>query len=196
MSGRLEALRESLPEFARDAAINLANVLGPGRLDESRRWGVAIAAAAATRTATLLDALVEEGLRRVGRAVVDDALAAASLMAMNNVYYRFRHFMQPIEAAYAERPARLRMQRIGRPATNPTDFELFCLAASAVGGCEACVRAHERAVRERGLSVDDIHEAIRIAAAVCSAAVGVELGRLPSLEGAATPAGGMPVRTT
>jgi alkyl hydroperoxide reductase subunit D len=69
--------------------------------------------------------------------VVEDARAAASLMAMNNVYYRFRHMVdKPI---YGERPAGLRMNRLMQPATNRTDFELMALAVSAINGCATVV---------------------------------------------------------
>jgi alkyl hydroperoxide reductase subunit D len=110
-------------------------------------------------------------------AVVDaggvvDPLAAASVMAMNNVYYRFRHMIgKPV---YAQKPARLRMNRLARPATSKADLELFSLAASAINGCEVCVQAHERAVLEGGLTEDNIHDAVRIAATVHAAAVAAE----------------------
>ena len=79
-------------------------------------------------------------------AVVEDAKAAAALVAMNNVYYRFRHMVgKPV---YREKPAGLRMNRLMQPATTRTDFELMALAVSAINGCEMCVRAHEKAVTD------------------------------------------------
>jgi alkyl hydroperoxide reductase subunit D len=105
--------------------------------------------------------------------VVEDALAAAALMAMNNVYYRFRHMIgQP---SYASKPARLRMNRMVQPLTNKTDFELVSLAVSAINGCEACIRAHEQVVIEGGLTEDAVNDAVRIAATVNAAAVALEM---------------------
>jgi alkyl hydroperoxide reductase subunit D len=75
---------------------------------------------------------------------------------------------------YSQKPARLRMQRIAQPATNKLDFELLCLAVSAINGCEACVKAHEQAVIEGGLTEEHVHDAVRIAAVVHAAAVGLE----------------------
>jgi alkyl hydroperoxide reductase subunit D len=72
-------------------------------------------------------------------------------------------------------PARLRMQRIARPASNKVDFELFCLAVSAINGCETCMRSHEDVVLKGGLSEDQVHDAVRIAATVNAAAVAIEL---------------------
>jgi alkyl hydroperoxide reductase subunit D len=94
-------------------------------------------------------------------------------MAMNNVYYRFRHMVG--KPAYSQKPARLRMQRIAQPLTSKVDFELFCLAVSAVNGCEACVKSHEQVVIEGGLGEEHVHDAVRIAAVVNAAAVALEI---------------------
>lgn len=109
----------------------------------------------------------------VGDAVVEDALAAVSLMAMNNVYYRFRHVVG--KPSYSEKPARLRMQRIAKPATNKLDFELFCLVVSAINNCEACVQSHEAVVTGGGMTEDSVHDAVRVAAVVHAVAVTLEL---------------------
>jgi len=156
-----------LPAYAKDLQLNLSTLLGPdgaGALDEKQRWGVALACADATGCARLREELAREAGRVAGDAIVDDAHAAASLMAMNNVYYRFRHFVG--KESYAQRPARLRMQRIARPASDKPTFELMCLAVSAVNGCETCVRSHEAAVVAAGLSEDAVHDAVRIAATI------------------------------
>ena len=94
-------------------------------------------------------------------------------MAMNNVYYRFRHMIG--KESYDAKPARLRMQRIAKPATSKADFELFCLAVSAINGCEMCIRSHEAAVISGGLTEDHVVDAVRIAAVINAAAVALEL---------------------
>ncbi|HJQ39571.1 MAG TPA: carboxymuconolactone decarboxylase family protein [Thermoanaerobaculia bacterium] len=169
----LEALRDSIPEPARDIKLNLQSVLQPGSLSPAQRWGVAIASAVATRNPRLRDALLHDARAEIGNEVIDDALAAAALMAMNNVYYRFRHMVG--KESYSQMPARLRMQRIARPLTNKADFELFCLAVSAINGCEMCIRSHEAVVLQGGVSEEQVHDAIRIAATINAAAVAIEL---------------------
>jgi alkyl hydroperoxide reductase subunit D len=169
----VENLRASIPDVARDIKLNLQSVLQPGTLSPAQRWGVAIASAVATRNTRLRDAVIADARAEVGPEVIDDALAAAALMAMNNVYYRFRHLVGKPE--YSQMPARLRMQRIAKPATNKTDFELFCLAVSAINNCEMCIRSHEDVVVKGGLSEELIHDAIRIAATINAAAVAIEL---------------------
>ncbi len=105
--------------------------------------------------------------------MIEDAKAAASLMAMNNVYYRFRHIVG--KESYGTKPARLRMNRLIKPATNKADFELFSLAVSAINNCEACVNSHEHAVLEGGLTEEHVHDAVRVAATLHAAAVALEL---------------------
>jgi alkyl hydroperoxide reductase subunit D len=81
-------------------------------------------------------------------------------------------------------PARLRMNVIGNPGVPKTDFELWCLAVSAINGCGACIDAHEKVLRESGVSAEAVHAALRYAAIVQSAAVALEAAeRLPELVG-------------
>ena len=169
----VESLRARLPENARDTKLNLQSVMQSVTLTAAQRWGVAVASAAAARNAELLAAMLADARDEAGDAAIDDALAAASLMAMNNVYYRFRHLIG--KESYEQKPARLRMQRIAKPATNKTDFELFCIAVSAINACELCIRSHEAIVLEGGLTEDHVHEAVRIAAVVNAAATALEL---------------------
>ena len=180
----LDAIRETLPDLAKDIKLNLQAVLSESSLSPEQRWGVAIASAAAARQPGLRDAVVADARAAVPEAVVEDALAAAALMGMNNVYYRFRHVVgKPV---YSEKAARLRMNRIARPATSKADFELFSLAASAINGCEACVRSHEKAVLDGQLSEDQVHDAIRIAATMHAAAIALEIADVPPVETAET----------
>jgi alkyl hydroperoxide reductase subunit D len=169
----VETLRAAIPDVARDIKLNLQTSLQPGALTPAQRWGVAIASAVAARNHALRDALIADAGAEVGAEVIDDAVAAAALMAMNNVYYRFRHLVG--KPSYSQMPARLRMQRIAKPLTNKADFELFCLAVSAINGCEMCIRSHEDVVLKGGLSEEQVHDAVRIAATVNAAALSLEL---------------------
>jgi len=170
---RIDQLRDAIPEPARDIRLNLQSVLAPGTLTPEHRWGVAVAAAVASRNRQVQEAVIGDARAEVSAAVIDDAVAAAALMAMNNVYYRFRHLIG--KSSYSDRPARLRMNRLVKPAGNKVDFELYALAASAVGGCESCMRSHEHVVLEGGLTEEQVHDAVRIAAAIHGAAIALEV---------------------
>jgi lipoyl-dependent peroxiredoxin subunit D len=169
----LDEVRESLPEAAKDLKIGLQSVLAAESLTPAQRWGVAVASAFAARNPVLRDAMLAEA--RAGGAddaVLDDARAAAALMGMNNVFYRSKHMLGE---AYESKPARLRMQRIAKPAGPKVDFELMCLAVSAINGCEVCLASHEKTVRDGGLSDDAVVDAVRIAAVVHGVACALEL---------------------
>ena len=169
----LDALRAAIPDVAKDIRLNVSAVMKGGALNEAQRWGVAVASAIAARNPRLREAVLADAGRAAPPEVVDDAKAAAAIMAMNNVYYRFRHMVgKPI---YSEKPAGLRMNRLVQPATNKVDFELFSLAVSAINGCEMCIRAHEKAVIDGGLTPDHVNDAVRIAATMEAAAVALEM---------------------
>jgi alkyl hydroperoxide reductase subunit D len=183
----LASLRDRLPEAAKDIKLNLQSVLAAGgALSQAQRWGVAVASALASRHPALSRAVLGEARREAGDAVVEDAIAAAALMGMNNVFYRFKHRVG--KSAYQDKPARLRMNRLAKPLTNKVDFELYSLAVSAINDCESCVRAHEQAVTEGGLSEDAVVDAARIASAIHAAAVSLEAAdALADLESPAPP---------
>ena len=169
----VNALRETLPDAARDIKINLQNVLTPGALNAAQTWGVAVTSAYTARNEKLLTAVLADAKAAgVEAGVLEDAKAASILMGMNNVYYRFRHLIGKEE--YSQKPARLRMLRISQVTSNKVDFELFCLTASAINNCESCIKSHEQVVIEGGLTTDQVHDAVRIAATIHAAAIALE----------------------
>jgi len=102
----VEEVRATLPDAARDIRLNLQSVLESGALNDAQKWGVALACAIASRNPRLRDAVLQDALAKAGDAVVEDAKAAAVLMAMNNVYYRFRHMIG--KPAYSQKRSRSR----------------------------------------------------------------------------------------
>ena len=163
----LDNIREALPGYARDLALNLGSVLtssGAPGLTERQIWSVALAAAAASGHAAFTRDVQALAAQHLDAAHVSAAHAAAAIMAMNNVYYRFLHLVGDEE--YAKLPARLRMNVIGNPGIAKADFELLSLAVSAINGCGSCVASHERQVRQHGLPREAVQSAVRIAATV------------------------------
>ncbi len=168
----LKALGQSFPDAAKDIRLNLQAVLSESSLTERQRFGVAYAAAIASRSSALRDAIALDGAEHLDESVLEDAQAAASLMAMNNVFYRFRHVVG--KPSYASMPARLRMNRLSQPKTSKAELELMSLAVSAINNCEACIQSHERAVLENGMSEMNVLDAVRIAATIHAAAVSLD----------------------
>ncbi|WP_428327390.1 carboxymuconolactone decarboxylase family protein [Mucilaginibacter sp.] len=95
---------------------------------------------------------------------IAEAAGCASLLASNNVFYRFRHFTQ--KEKYTQIPARIRMQLMMKPVTGKEFFELMSLAISAVNGCEMCVNAHEDSLIKLGTTEERVFDAVRIASLV------------------------------
>jgi len=168
-------LKNQIPEHAKDLRLNLSTVLsaeGAPGLNERQIAGVALASAVAARNPALLAAIEAQAATTLDGAHLNAARAAAAIMGMNNVYYRFVHLVGNDE--YGKLPARLRMNVIGNPGIDKTDFELYSLAVSAINGCGACVAAHEQVVRKAGVGADGVHSAVRIAAVIHGIAVALE----------------------
>jgi alkyl hydroperoxide reductase subunit D len=159
----MEELKQRLPDHARDLKLNLGVITSSTALSPAQAWGVAVTCANTTRRPELISSI--ETASGLDGAQLQAARGAASIMAMNNVYYRFVHMMGEA-SEYQTMPARLRMQIIGNPGVPKLDFELACLAASAITGCAACVRSHEEAVRKGGGTKEMVQDAVRIAAVI------------------------------
>lgn len=169
----LDALKDALPAYAKDTKLNLSSVVVTSKLPAQQLWGTVVATALASRSPRVIRELAEEAAGHLTPQALEAAKAAASIMAMNNVYYRTAHLIGDEE--YANLPARLRMQVIGSvttqyPGVEKADFELWCLAVSAINGCGRCLESHEQVLRGAGLSRELIQEAVRIAAVVHAAA--------------------------
>jgi alkyl hydroperoxide reductase subunit D len=175
----IDTLKRRLPDHAKDQRINLGVIAAATALSPAQAWGTALVAARTSRNREVIDAIEDAAASHMSTEALFAARGAASIMGMNNIYYRFVHTMGE-GTDYPEMPARLRMQIIGKPGVDALDFELWCLAASAITGCEKSVRLHEASVRDRGGSPEQVHEAIRIAAVVH--AVALTLDGLPAVE--------------
>ncbi len=158
----LDALRDLLPACAKDLSLNLSSLAGDTQLSETQKWGAFVASAHAVGEPRLIRAA--EASAQLSPEALIAARAAAAMMAMNNVYYRALHLMRNGE--YKTLPARLRMNILANPGAPKADFELWCLAVSAVNGCGMCLDAHEAELKTHGVPALVIQSALRIAAVV------------------------------
>jgi alkyl hydroperoxide reductase subunit D len=163
----MDALRDRLPDYAKDLRLNIGSVLTPQGapgLGEAQIWMTALASAIAARNSELVRAVEGAAAGRLAPHEAEGARAAAAIMGMNNVYYRFLHLVEDDE--YAKLPARLRMNVMGSPGIDKADFELISLAVSAVNGCGKCVASHERVLRQHQVSREAVQSAVRIASVI------------------------------
>ena len=142
----IENLRNALPSYAKDMNLNLSSLPRITSLTEQQLWGAILATAAATKVDSVIVEIAAEAKEHLSETAFDAALGAATIMGMNNIFYRTRGFL---DGAYDDQRANLRMQIIGKNGgIDKLDFEMLALAVSAVNGCSHCVAAHEHTIRE------------------------------------------------
>ena len=163
----LDILDESESRYVKDLKVNLSKTLRSDNLEEKTNLLVALSIAANQKNDFLIkyfkNLANESG---ANKEEVAEAVACASLLAANNVFYRFRHFMD--DEDYNRIPAGVKMNIMMNPVTGKKTFELMSLAVSAVNGCEQCVISHEQSLINLGMSKEQIFEAVRTASIVCS----------------------------
>lgn len=157
----VDQLKEGIPDYAKDTKLNIDAVIKRSKLDPVEAQACALAAAFATGNTKLWTWIHSEMAMEAEEA--DAAITAASLMAMNNVWYPY------VEMAEDENlkglPAQLRMNAIAtHGGTTKARFEAYSLSASIVGKCHFCVRAHYDTLKKEGYSVEQLRDIGRIAA--------------------------------
>jgi alkyl hydroperoxide reductase subunit D len=170
----IDRLKDRIPDFAKDVRLNLTSMAADETLAPQTKYGLFLAAAIATRNLEVLAAIEAVAAEQLTPAAFAAAKSAASIMAMNNIYYRFVHLASNKE--YGTMPARLRMNVIANPGVDKADFELWSLAVSAINGCGMCIDAHEKVLRDAGVTSAAIQTAVRFAAIIQSVAVSIEAG--------------------
>jgi lipoyl-dependent peroxiredoxin subunit D len=159
----LENLLEQIPEYAKDLKLNAKTIILDNQLLSKKQVAIiAIASAIATKNQQLKEATINQFTNDLDEKELSAAKAAAAIMAMNNIYYRFLDLIELEE--YSKIPAGLRMNILGTHGIEKVDFELAALAVSAVNGCKYCVLAHERVLRKHGITAEQIHSTVKIAA--------------------------------
>jgi alkyl hydroperoxide reductase subunit D len=163
----LNALKERIPDYAKDVRLNLDGVIARSSLEAADAVGAALAAAYAAKSKTIVDAIRESG--QLSDVDTNAALSAAALMGMNNVWYPYVE-MANDEDLRTQR-AELRMNAYAtHGGVDKKRFELFALAASIVGKCHFCVASHYKLLKENGLTAQQLRDVGRIAAVVTAAA--------------------------
>ena len=165
MTQWVDALKESsIPDYAKDTKLNIDAVVKRSTLPVEEAEAVAVAAAFATGNSKLWTWVHSQLANRVE---ADAALTAASLMAMNNVWYPYVEMAD--DANLTGLPAQLRMNAIStHGGTTKGRFEAYSLAASIVGKCHFCVKAHYETLKKEGYTVEQLRDIGRIAAVMTS----------------------------
>ena len=166
----LEQLKSHIPSYARDVKINLQSALNTESqvLNPVQTFGAALAAAYATKEKTLINILENEASTILSDGQITATKIAASLMAMNNIYYRFLHLSEDKE--YSQMQAGLRMKGIIDHGIDKIDFEIFSLSVSIINGCGMCIDAHAKQLLKHNLTKAQVQAVAKIAAITNSVA--------------------------
>jgi alkyl hydroperoxide reductase subunit D len=160
-----DKLIDSLPNYAKDLKLNYSSLVKQNiQLTPQQLWGTVVASAIATRNPELTAAAIEEGAATLSPQALEAAKAAAAVMEMNNIYYRFLHLAS--NEKYSTMPARLRMNVMRTHGVDHIDFELWSLAVSAINGCGKCIDAHEKIILDNGVSEEAVLAVVRVASVI------------------------------
>lgn len=167
----VEQIKEALPEYAKDAKLNLDAVINRSTLPKEEAEGCAVAAAFATGNGKIVSLMMGNMENQVE---LNAALTAGATMAQNNIWYPYVEMAN--DEQLAGLPAQLRMNAVSsHGGTSKARFEAYSLAASIVGKCEFCIKAHYDGLRKLGYSVEQLRDIGRIASvmtSVCRVLVG------------------------
>ena len=163
----IDNIKGAMPAYAKDIKLNISSLANDETLNEQQLWGTFVASALAGRNEFIIAQVISEAKTHLSTEAMDAAKAAAAIMGMNNVYYRFVHLAKNKE--YQTMQAKLRMNIIGNPGVDKMDFELWSLAVSAINACGMCIDAHEAQLLQHGVSKDQVQTAVRIAAVIHAA---------------------------
>ena len=164
MTQWVDQLKEAIPDYAKDTRLNIDAVIRRSTLGEAQAEACALAAGFATGN-TKLWTWIQSQVQDQKEA--EAAITAASLMAMNNVWYPYIEMAD--DANLSGLPATLRMNAIAtHGGTTKALFEAYSLAASIVGKCHFCVKAHYETLKKEGYTVEQLRDIGRIAAVMAA----------------------------
>jgi alkyl hydroperoxide reductase subunit D len=164
----LQTLKSRIPDYAKDIRLNLDGTIARSSLEGNDAVGVALAAAFATKSKVLTDAIRNAGL--LSPEEVNGALTAAALMGMNNVWYPYVEMAD--DSDLAQQKAELRMNAYANNGgVDKRRFEMYALAASIIGKCHFCIKSHYDLLKNhQGMSAQQLRDVGRIAAVINAAA--------------------------
>ena len=164
----LQTIKSRIPDYAKDIRLNLDGTIARSSLEGNDAVGVALAAAFATKSKTLTDAIRNAGV--LSPEEVNGALTAAALMGMNNVWYPYIEMAD--DSDLSQQKAELRMNAYANNGgVDKRRFEMYALAASIIGKCHFCIKSHYDLLKNhQGMSAQQLRDVGRIAAVINAAA--------------------------
>jgi alkyl hydroperoxide reductase subunit D len=162
MTAWVDQIKDTIPDYAKDTRLNIDAVVKRSTLPQEEAEAVALAAAFATGNSKLWTWMQSQ---IADQRESEAAITAASLMAMNNVWYPYVEMAE--DESLSGLPAQLRMNAIAtHGGTTKARFEAYALSASIVGKCHFCVKAHYETLKKEGYTVEQLRDIGRIASVI------------------------------
>lgn len=163
----LDLLVDGSSRYIKDIKLNFKTALDVDHMTAKEAHLTGLAIAVNNKSSKLISFFQKKCTElEATEAEIAEVIACASLLSANNIFYRFRHFVDSDK--YDSIPAKIRMNIMAKPVLGKEFFELISLAVSAANGCEMCVKSHEKSVKSFGSGEQRIFDAIRIASVVTS----------------------------
>jgi lipoyl-dependent peroxiredoxin subunit D len=161
--GALENMAKADSRYLKDLKINVGNALKYEQLTSKESALLALGTAINEKTRSLESSLLSKA-KEAGATdeEISETYACVSLLNVNNVFYRFRHFNK--KEFYSTTPAGIKMTIMANPVMGKEFFELMSLGISALNGCEMCVNAHEESLMKLGCTQNRVYDAVRLCA--------------------------------
>lgn len=159
-------LLETDARYIKDLKINVSNALKNAQnLSAKEAYMIAYGVAVNEKFDLLKAAFASSGQEAgASKEELAEVVALTSLMNVNNIFYRFRHFAH--KEFYNTQPAGIKMSIMANPVMGKEAFELISLVISAVNGCEMCVNSHESKLIKEGTPEIKILEAVKLGAII------------------------------
>jgi lipoyl-dependent peroxiredoxin subunit D len=154
--------------YIKDLKINVSNVLNNTQYLNKKEALLLAYAVAVNEKFDLLKESFRTQAQEAGanEAELAEIVSCTSLMNANNVFYRFRHFMN--KDFYTNTPAGIKMSIMMNPVLGKEFFELVSLVISSINGCEMCITSHEQSILQHGGSESRILEGVKLGAIIKS----------------------------
>ena len=163
----ISEIKSLMPEYAKDIKLNIGAVSkadGVNGLTQNQISAILLACAYKTANQKLISYILAEVSEHLSETEINAAKIASTIMAMNNVYYRFVHLEESGE--YGTMPAGLRMNMMMKHGVDKIDFEYYSLAVSAMEGCGMCIDSHVKSLKQEGAKKEAIQASVKIASVV------------------------------
>jgi alkyl hydroperoxide reductase subunit D len=159
------SVKDSIPDHSKDIKLNIDAVINRSGLDPVDTHAIAYVSALASGNGELAFEIEHKGPLFLAEAEREAAKSAASLMAQNNVWYPFVEMAG--DDGMKGLPAGLRMNAYAtHGGVSKKKFEMYSLAASIIGKCHFCVKAHYDTLKKEGMTTQELMAIGRIASVI------------------------------